>query len=263
MQQSMKVFDRKSLKLLTQLKEGGQSRVYSARRLVEEPGKMLAIKLFGPDFHHAFHQEKAVLSTISHPSLPCLKGVIEDRQGVGLVFDMLSGKTLGEAFALGRSAQKQMNFRAVRHVAVGLFSALAYLHTVIPQRVIHGDVSPDNIFLDDTGIITLIDFGASVFLCDAHHTRLAFGKSRYMAPEQLQSGIVSFQADLFSCAAVLFELITLEHFRCENSSLQLRKLEHHLRAFDETLGLVLKGCLAPTPWLRPCDAGVVVKLLKP
>ena len=89
--------------------------------------------------------------------------------------------------------------------ALQIADALRFLHSQDPP-VIHRDVSPDNIVLNNTGSVVLIDFGASnEFIGTATGTLI--GKQAYMAPEQLR-GKATTRSDIYAFGACLFFLLT-------------------------------------------------------
>ncbi len=89
--------------------------------------------------------------------------------------------------------------------AMQIADSLEYLHSQNPP-VVHRDVSPDNLVLNNAGSVILIDFGASnEFIGTATGTLI--GKQAYMAPEQLR-GKATTRSDIYAFGACLFFLLT-------------------------------------------------------
>lgn len=257
MRHSFVLFDHQSLRLESKRWEGGQARVFYAE--LGEQHEPVAVKIFRPEFLLSYQQERAVLAQSEHTSIPKLRGIIEDSRGVGLVLDYVFGSTLFDILNTARRLKKPLDVVQACHAAWALFSVLAYVHTGMRQAVIHGDISPDNIVITPSGTLTLLDFAGSVFCHDMKGQRKTFGKAGYLAPELLQDGLMSFQADLFALASVIFEMLTLDKFDVGN--MRLHKLDR-VKHYDPQLSLILKACLAPSPLLRPQHAGEIERLCK-
>jgi serine/threonine protein kinase len=98
-------------------------------------------------------------------------------------------------------------FRSVARVGVQAAEALAFAHR---QGVLHRDVKPANLLLDDQGVVWLTDFGLAQVegAEDLTHTGTLVGTLRYLAPERL-AGHADPRSDVYSLGATLYELATL------------------------------------------------------
>lgn len=134
----------------------------------------------------------------------------EDKDGPYLVLEYLEGQTL--ARVRSRSKRKGNGIpRAIAiHIVGSVASGLAYAHELAdesgkPLRIVHRDVSPENIVVTYSGVTKLIDFKASVSKSDAVAIKPSVA---YMAPEQANSAVaLDARADVFAAGVILWELL--------------------------------------------------------
>ncbi|EFC46811.1 predicted protein, partial [Naegleria gruberi] len=97
----------------------------------------------------------------------------------------------------------------VRIYAKQIFEALTYLHD---KNIVHGDISPYNIMLNQWGVIKMIDFGLSKKMnADAasdKQTKQINGTPMYIAPEVMESLNQGKPSDIFSAGCVILEALT-------------------------------------------------------
>jgi len=89
--------------------------------------------------------------------------------------------------------------------------ALAGLAAVHDQRIVHGDIKPGNILLDEEGRARLTDFGLSRFLEETTSmtpSRKAVGSPHFMAPEQWRGELLTARTDLYAMGLVLYNMLT-------------------------------------------------------
>lgn len=202
-----------------QLGAGGFGAVYKARHVAA--GTAVALKLLHPE--HAtseellerFFREARATAAIGSRHIARVHdcGYVEGWYFIAM--ELLAGQSLEQALG---PAYPRSPFAPERAIAVGLqtLESLAAAHAA---GIVHRDLKPGNIFLcrdADTGddLVKLLDFGVSKILSEeAHHqltrTGVMLGTPLYMAPEQFHNARgVDHRCDLYSAAAVLYEMLT-------------------------------------------------------
>ena len=206
--------------ILDKIREGGMGSVYKVRhRLLDE---VRVVKVMRPHLaddeilKERFLREAKVAIKLRHRNLAQIYDFTMDERGYAyLVMEFIDGFNLQETIKLlGRPP-----LGLVLEISRQSLDALGYLHR---KRVIHRDVSPDNLLVtrdDDRALqVKLIDLG----IAKTHHegddsltsAGTFLGKVRYSSPEHFQtheSGGVTAVSDLYSYGVVLYELLTGTH----------------------------------------------------
>ncbi|KAI3665826.1 hypothetical protein L6452_44461 [Arctium lappa] len=155
-----------------------------------------------------FDAEIKTLGRLHHPNLVTLIGYHASETEMFLIYNYLPGGNL-ERFIQERPAMA-VDWRILHKVALDVARALAYLHDQCVPRVLHRDVKPSNILLDDDFNAYLSDFGLARLLgtSETHATTGVAGTFGYVAPEYAMTCRVSDKADVYSYGVVLLELIS-------------------------------------------------------
>src|SRR5690606_5903189 len=156
-----------------------------------------------PDFVDRFKSEARTLARLDHPRIARLHGFFAHGDDLLMVMEYVRGTTLA-ALLRERGALPPATVVAW---ACDVFEALHYAHT---QGVVHRDVKPANIIIDEQERARLTDFGIARTLGDSRLTQTghAVGTVAYMAPEQVMGGQIDGRADLYAAAVVVFEMLT-------------------------------------------------------
>ncbi|MBI4502382.1 MAG: serine/threonine protein kinase [Gemmatimonadetes bacterium] len=186
-----------------ELGRGGMGIVYLAREVrLDRP---VAIKLLPPSAHAAglkerFLREARTAAKLSHPHVIPIYAVEEIDPFVFFAMAYVEGKTLGARVRQQGPLPPSEAARMLREVAW----ALAYAHE---QGIIHRDVKPDNILLEDaTGRALVADFGIAGLVRDAATLdgSEVIGTPEFMSPEQALGDMIDHRSDLYSLGAVAF-----------------------------------------------------------
>ncbi|MCL7425883.1 serine/threonine-protein kinase [Streptomyces sp. YS415] len=185
------------------LGRGGAADVYEGMDLrLRRP---VAVKVFRPDgaadTEERFDSEGRLLAQLQHPGLITVYDCGRDEATPFLVMELVRGTTLRRRITAAPLAPAE----ACR-IGAALASALAHVHRA---GVVHRDVKPANILLDEAGVPRLTDFGISRLLGTTAHTVTGalVGTAAYMAPEQVLGRGAGPAADIYSLGLVLIECI--------------------------------------------------------
>ena len=193
-----------------ELGRGGMGIVYCARDLRLE--RVVAIKLLPPQLadaterRHRFVREARMAAQLSHPHIIPIHAVEEVGGHVFFVMSYIDGETLGTRLRRDGRLKPADTARILRDVAW----ALAYAHR---QAVVHRDIKPDNILLEQgSGRALVADFGIARLLAaprgnDSGEGRLV-GTAEYMSPEQALSEAVDGRSDLYSLGVVGYQALS-------------------------------------------------------
>jgi eukaryotic-like serine/threonine-protein kinase len=170
-------------------------------------GRQVAIKRLHPetpdDVSPRFRREMRVAASLSHPSVVTLYDATTDDDGaVLLIMEYVDGPTLAQRMRSGR-----LDPHDARIMLRALADAIDYLHE---QGIIHRDIKPANILLDAGDRVKVTDLGiASAAQATGITTSgTVLGTPAYMAPELFEGKKATPAADIFSLAAVAFEMLS-------------------------------------------------------
>ena len=186
------------------LGRGGMGLVYLAR----EPrlARRVAIKVLPPDralqpaARERFLREARTAAGLSHPNIVPIFAVDEAATLVFFVMAYVEGETLGQRIRTRGPLPPAEVARVLKQVA----RALAYAHD---HGVVHRDVKPDNILLENpTGRVLVTDFGIARVGAGGGTTgpREVVGTAEFMSPEQASGGVVDRRSDLYSLGVVAY-----------------------------------------------------------
>jgi eukaryotic-like serine/threonine-protein kinase len=198
-------------RLHSEIAHGAMARVYRADDLVR--GGEVAIKVLRPELaaalgHDRFLQEIRILARLNHPNILPLLDSREAGGSLYYVSRYVAGSSLQRRLATEGALPMEEVVRIGRDVA----AALDYAHG---NEVIHRDVKPGNILLDDDRAL-VCDFGIARAVELASGDRMAsssgfaIGTPTYMSPEQAMGGAIDFRSDVYGLGCVLYEMLAGE-----------------------------------------------------
>src|SRR6266516_262992 len=189
---------------------GGMSSVYRAHdRLLE---RRVALKVLheqftrDSDYVERFRREARSVAQLSHPSIVTVidRGEQDGRQFI--VFEYVDGENLKALI----EREGPLPERDALELALQIARALSVAHA---HGLVHRDVKPQNVLLDDEGRAKVTDFGIARSLdveAGITQTGTVMGTSDYIAPEQARGVKASVQTDIYSLGAVMYAVLTGE-----------------------------------------------------
>ncbi|XP_065025580.1 wall-associated receptor kinase 2-like [Musa acuminata AAA Group] len=156
-----------------------------------------------------FLNELKILTQINHRNVVRLFGCCLEEKIPLLVYEFVPNGTLSH-FIHKRDPNPSVPLDVVLKIAVESAEALAYLHSSTSRAIIHGDVKPSNILLDDKLMAKVSDFGASTLLLTDRTQTVSFvqGTIGYVDPDFLETRRLTAKTDVYSFGVVLLELVT-------------------------------------------------------
>ena len=191
-----------------ELGAGGMATVFLAVDLAL--GRKVAIKVMSPALLLAddvaverFKQEARTVAALSHPQIIPIHAVRETADLMYFVMQYVEGKSLETVLR----EKGPLPFGTVQSLLVQVGGALAYAHK---RGVVHRDVKPANIMLDDEGWPVIMDFGIAKGSNATNLTQVGqpIGTPGYMSPEQCVATVVGGASDQYSLGVVAYEMIT-------------------------------------------------------
>lgn len=190
-------------------------------------GKMVAIKRASTTSLQGqieFRNEVNLLSRLHHRHLVRLEGFCEEEDLQILVYEYMKNGNLGEHISRARGG-KVLKWYKRLEIAVGIAQGLDYLHSFADPPVIHRDIKPTNILLDEHMVAKVADFGISkaTFDFDTHVSTRPAGTAGYLDPEYFLRRQLTTASDVYGYGMLLLEIITgqqaIDHSRKEEFNL--------------------------------------------
>ncbi|WP_199735499.1 serine/threonine-protein kinase [Corallococcus sp. AB045] len=208
--------------LLSHLATGGMGEIYLAR-LEGAQGfeKLCVIKKILPqfaedqDFVDRFVGEARTLVRLGHGSIAQVLDMGVHEGEAYMALEYVDGKDLRKVAARVRDRQTPLPLTFVLYVMGRVLDALAYAHRKRDEeekelKLVHRDISPQNILISYEGEVKVIDFGLAKSRLSAAKTNpsIILGKFLYMSPEQARHQPVDRRSDLYAVGLCLYELIS-------------------------------------------------------
>lgn len=187
-------------RLLDRIGEGGAGDVWRARD--EQLGRIVALKFLRRDadaaFRRRFASEARRAAAVAHPNAVVVYDAVDDQNEPFIVMEMVEGRSL-DAIMRERGPFRPTD---VGRVITAIAGALDAAHAA---GIVHCDVKPANILIDDGGTAKLADFGIARVSRSETVSHL-LGTARYVAPERLDGASVTPRTDVYGLGLVAYEM---------------------------------------------------------
>jgi serine/threonine protein kinase len=251
-------------RLTERIDRGGTAEVWRARD--ERLDRDVAVKVLGaeaePAFRERFTMEARRAAAVIHPHIVTVFDEGQDGSDAFIVMEEVRGRSLRDIVAERGALPAAEAATLVAQIA----GALDATHAA---GLVHLDVKPANVIVDNSGNAKLTDFGIARAARDSEERELV-GTARYIAPERVEGKPVTARTDVYGLALVAYELLTGQpaFAGAENEDLLRDRLERgapHIRSADPGLsetadGVIARG-LAREPERRYPTAGAFAEAL--
>ncbi|XP_075672027.1 G-type lectin S-receptor-like serine/threonine-protein kinase LECRK3 [Castanea sativa] len=226
-----------------ELGRGSYGAVYKGT--ISEGGKTIVVKRLEKDVEEGdreFRAEIIAIARTHHKNLVRVLGICIEGNRKLLVYEYMNNGSLADLIF---KAERPPIWKERIRIALDVARGLLYLHEESEVRIIHCNIKPQNILMDDNWTAKISDFGFAKLLMpnQSGATTTAEGTSAYLAPEWEKNSLISFQTDIYSLGVVLLEIVCCR-----------RSIEVNVSTTDE---IILSS------WVYDCfAAGELDKLVK-
>jgi eukaryotic-like serine/threonine-protein kinase len=208
--------------LLDRVAVGGMAEIFLARQEgLEGFEKTIVIKRIRPHlsnqkaFVTMFLNEAKLAAQLNHPNIVQIYDLGKIGPSYFIAMECIVGRDMRRIIPKAQAMGVEFPMIYALKIASSVCEGLYYAHQRVdlrgePLRIVHRDVTPENIFVSFDGTVKILDFGIAKAANQIEQTRAGEikGKLSYMSPEQCMGKSLDQRSDLFSLGAVLYEWIT-------------------------------------------------------
>ncbi len=198
-------------RILDRIGQGGMADVYTGERIDGTLNKNVAIKIatgarYSPALHQQFLAERQILSDLSHRNIARLHdGGVTDNGMPYLIMEKIEGQSI-----IDYCESQRLPLRQRLNLMMQLCSAVSYAHQ---KLVLHRDIKPGNVLVNDEGNVKLLDFGVAKLLENPSPSEVTqlYGKiftPDYASPEQFSGTSLTTASDVYSLGVLMYRLLT-------------------------------------------------------
>ncbi|TXG46594.1 hypothetical protein EZV62_027894 [Acer yangbiense] len=194
----------------TRLGQGGYGEVYKGKL---PDSRLVAVKVLKESKGNGeeFINEVATICRTSHVNVVALLGFCYNKNKRALIYQFMSNGSL-DKYIFDKKSSSNLEWKTKYHIAIGIARGLEYLHRGCNTRIVHFDIKPHNILLDEDFCPKISDFGLAK-LCKNKESIISMlgarGTAGYIAPEVFcrSFGEVSHKSDVYSYGMMILEIV--------------------------------------------------------
>lgn len=220
-------------KILDHLGTGGMATVWLGYDTILD--RQVAIKTFKIDANDEdavkrFNREAKAVTSLSHPNIVSIYDVENEGEFYYLILEYVEGMTLKDYMI----KNPRLPIETIVHIAKQIASGLSHAHQ---NGIIHRDIKPQNILMNENLTCKITDFGIARAYGDTTltQTNQMLGTVYYLSPEQARGNVATAQSDIYSLGILIFEMITGQiPFKGESAvAIALKHLQEELPDIDK------------------------------
>nr|XP_009686221.1 PREDICTED: serine/threonine-protein kinase Nek10 isoform X2 [Struthio camelus australis] len=257
-----------SYAILEHLGSGAFGSVYKVRK--HSGQNLLAMKevnlhnpAFGKDKKDRDSNVKNIVSELTiikeqlyHPNIVRYHRTFLENDRLYIVMELIEGVPLEEHFHSLKEKQQQFTEERIWNIFIQLCLALRYLHK--EKRIVHRDLTPNNIMLGDKDKVKITDFGLAKQKQENSKLASVVGTILYSCPEVVKSEPYGEKADVWAAGCILYQMATLNPpFYSTNMLSLATKIVGAVYEpvpegiYSEKVSVTIKRCLTPDAEIRP------------
>ena len=220
-------------KILDHLGTGGMATVWLGYDTILD--RQVAIKTFKIDANDEdavkrFNREAKAVTSLSHPNIVSIYDVENEGEFYYLILEYVEGMTLKDYMV----KNPRIPIETIVHIAKQIAAGLSHAHQ---NGIIHRDIKPQNILMNENLTCKITDFGIARAYGDTTltQTNQMLGTVYYLSPEQARGNVATAQSDIYSLGILIFEMITGQiPFKGESAvAIALKHLQEELPDIDK------------------------------
>ena len=220
-------------KILDHLGTGGMATVWLGYDTILD--RQVAIKTFKIDANDEdavkrFNREAKAVTSLSHPNIVSIYDVENEGEFYYLILEYVEGMTLKDYMI----KNPRIPIETIVHIAKQIAAGLSHEHQ---NGIIHRDIKPQNILMNENLTCKITDFGIARAYGDTTltQTNQMLGTVYYLSPEQARGNVATAQSDIYSLGILIFEMITGQiPFKGESAvAIALKHLQEELPDIDK------------------------------
>ncbi|XP_051466049.1 serine/threonine-protein kinase Nek10 [Apus apus] len=254
--------------ILEHLGSGAFGSVYKVRK--HNGQNLLAMKevnlhnpAFGKDKNDRERSVKNIVSELTiikeqlyHPNVVRYYRTFLENDRLYIIMELIEGVPLGQHFQSLKEKQQQFTEERIWHIFIQLCLALRYLHK--EKRIVHRDLTPNNIMLGDKDKVTVTDFGLAKQKQENSKLASVVGTILYSCPEVVKSEPYGEKADVWAAGCILYQMATLNppFYSTNMLSLAIKIVGAVYEPvpeglYSEKVSFTIRRCLTPDAEARP------------